>query len=85
MKYSEYVLLSIQFPNRTITSNYQIENPDSDPYIVAFHRDIDGKRFELRIPLDPQKIVGPTDLLECHSYQGSLLSSDIGVQEIECN
>jgi len=85
MKYSESILLTIKFPNRTITSNYQIENPDSDPYIVAFHREVDGKRFELRIPLDPQKILDPTNLLECRSYQGSLLSSDIVAQEIECN
>jgi len=85
MKYSESVLLTIKFPNRNITSNYQVERPDCEPYIVAFHREVDGKRFELRIPLDPRKILGPTDLLECRSYQGSLSSSDIVVQEIECN
>jgi len=66
--------------------NIEVEDSDSEsPYVVVGLREIDEKRFELRLHLDQQKILDPTDLQEYHSYQGSLSSSDIVAQEIECD
>lgn len=80
------ILLTIKFPNRSLTTYYDLEDSDSEsPYVVVGLREIDEKRFELRLHLDQQKILDPTDLQEYHSYQGSLSSSDIVAQEIECD
>ena len=80
------ILLTIKFPNRSLTTYYDLEDSDSEsPYVVVGLREIDEKRFELRLHLDQQKILDPTDLQEYHSYQGSLPSSDIVAQEIECD
>ena len=80
------ILLTIKFPNRSLTTYYDLEDSDSEsPCVVVGLREIDEKRFELRLHLDQQKILDPTDLQEYHSYQGSLSSSDIVAQEIECD
>ena len=79
------ILLAIKFPNRTVQGYFDLEDPGNKPYIVLSTRSVGEKILEFRIHLDLQKILPPTSLLEHQTYQGSLSSSDIVVQETECH
>jgi hypothetical protein len=78
------ILLSITFPNRKINGYFKQEGSLEHPYIVVSTQEVDEKKIEFRLHLDPQKIIAQSGLVEDQTYQGSLLSSDIVAQEIEC-